>query len=522
MSHFQTILNRFFPAAADICNEILDFQPDLIICLMHSGRLPLYAGMQLWERTQSTPFPAVARLNLGREKLDRYDVLENRPRLTSVFDGSMEEDHSQAFFLAWLADQKHWQDELGEMVRETAGNAAPERILIVDDVVSEGATWMLAVGLLELVFPQAAVRFYNANIECKRVFLKEWIERYHPGLLASGFIPPPGKMGSKEYQAAEQMVAGTEDVDRESLRWRIIEPPSPTLNALSACLPAEDWPALPRFAEEAVRQEIAARLGDYIPDPGQVKGWQPRFDPGVLVLREIYRHGPLTLRELGAHLGWSPGKTRYQVDRQIGRGWLVVRRAGRIKRLALSPMAGPEYDFGAGGLESYWVIPGRLLAGRMPGYNIEGPEKEDLLSNLRGLVESGVTCFIHLRTPHTGDLENYQAELLKLASERGRNVRYTSIQIPRWRLPDARSMRSILDRIDAALEEGYTVYLHDDVLGEVTQAAIGCYLVRHGMTGRDALQELERLRKDTYEGWRRAPARESARRLVRRWAEGLV
>jgi hypothetical protein len=39
------------------------------------------------------------------------------------------------------------------------------------------------------------------------------------------------------------------------------------------------------------------------------------------------------------------------------------------------------------------------------------------------------------------------------------------------------------------------------------------------MTGRDALQELERLRKDTYEGWRRAPARESARRLVRRWAE---
>ena len=53
---------------------------------------------------------------------------------------------------------------LREMVRETAGDASPERILVVDNIISEGSTWMLAAGLLELVFPEAAVRFYRMRL----------------------------------------------------------------------------------------------------------------------------------------------------------------------------------------------------------------------------------------------------------------------------------------------------------------------------------------------------------------------
>jgi len=58
----------------------------------------------------------------------------------------------------------------------------------------------------------------------------------------------------------------------------------------------------------------------------------------------------------------------------------------------------------------------------------------------------------------------------------------------------AGSIRSILDLIDQALEQGLVIYIQADH-SQVTETVLGCYFVRHGMGGPDALRELERVRQ---------------------------
>ena len=69
--------------------------------------------------------------------------------------------------------------------------------------------------------------------------------------------------------------------------------------------------------------------------------------------------------------------------------------------------------------------------------------------------------------------------------------------------------------MDRALEQGHTVYVHD-TNRNITELVLDCYFVNRGMSGTEALKEMDRIRQDSQERWRRAPAKESARRLVRK------
>jgi len=81
-------------------------------------------------------------------------------------------------------------------------------------------------------------------------------------------------------------------------------------------------------------------------------------------------------------------------------------------------------------------------------------------------------------------------------------------------------MVRILDMIDAELAEGRTVYVH--CFGGIgrTGTVVGCHLVRHGKSGREALDEIEYLRRDTPAAWQRSPETETQRQMVRAWRVG--
>jgi hypothetical protein len=85
------------------------------------------------------------------------------------------------------------------------------------------------------------------------------------------------------------------------------------------------------------------------------------------------------------------------------------------------------------------------------------------------------------------------------------------------RLPRSKKIQTILEQLSHALSCGYTVYIHD-YYNNVTETVLGCFLVQRGLDGADAIKELERVRHGIREGWRRAPAKQSARRLVKRWS----
>jgi protein-tyrosine phosphatase len=82
-------------------------------------------------------------------------------------------------------------------------------------------------------------------------------------------------------------------------------------------------------------------------------------------------------------------------------------------------------------------------------------------------------------------------------------------------------MRSILDTIDAALQSGRKIYLH--CWGGIgrTGTTVGCYLVRRGMNGEEALSQLA-------EWWRtvpksrihqRSPETYEQAHFIREWAK---
>ena len=79
----------------------------------------------------------------------------------------------------------------------------------------------------------------------------------------------------------------------------------------------------------------------------------------------------------------------------------------------------------------------------------------------------------------------------------------------------------ILDAIDRALDDGSTLYLH--CWGGVgrTGTVVGCWLVRHGMTGDEALLQIAEWWRRMEKAYRkpRSPATRQQRDYVRNWAE---
>jgi predicted protein tyrosine phosphatase len=134
--------------------------------------------------------------------------------------------------------------------------------------------------------------------------------------------------------------------------------------------------------------------------------------------------------------------------------------------------------------ESYWVEPGRLLAGEYPGQYTS----ESTRQRIDALLEAGFDTFIDLTRPN--ETVPYYRVLLEEAKLYEVQVERHNFPIGDFGLPTPEGMRSILDTIDAALQNGRRIYLH--CWGGIgrTGTTVGCYLVRRGMTGEEALRQL--------------------------------
>jgi hypothetical protein len=167
--------------------------------------------------------------------------------------------------------------------------------------------------------------------------------------------------------------------------------------------------------------------------------------------------------------------------------------------------------------ESYWVIADRFLAGEYPGSSFL---EERARRNIDTFLEHGFTAFFDLTRP--GELLPYKPVLIDQAAAHGVEVIYRRFPIGDFGLPTPQNMQAALDAIDQALDEGRKVYLH--CWGGIgrTGTTVGCYLVRHGLTGDQALAQIT-------EWWQNVPKRisnpcspetDAQREFVRNWPEG--
>jgi hypothetical protein len=165
---------------------------------------------------------------------------------------------------------------------------------------------------------------------------------------------------------------------------------------------------------------------------------------------------------------------------------------------------------------SYWVRPGQLLAGE---YLMDWDDHMSC-QKIRRLLEAGATFFLDLTEAGEYGLKPYTPLLREEAAALGRSVKHQRMPIRDRGTPTLEEMARILDTLDAGLAQGETVYVH--CYGGIgrTGTVVGCYLVRHGMRGEEALAEIARLRQATPIGWVTSPETRAQRQMVRDWSPG--
>jgi hypothetical protein len=163
--------------------------------------------------------------------------------------------------------------------------------------------------------------------------------------------------------------------------------------------------------------------------------------------------------------------------------------------------------------DSYWVIPGQLLAGEYPG---DRWNEENAHRKIGALLQSGIRVFIDLTG--VNELIPYSPILKEEADWMSISTEYYRHSILDFSIPESAGMLAILNRIDAALSEGKPVYVH--CWGGIgrTGTVVGCYLVRHGLTGRQALERIRQLRSSIPYA-RPSPESDEQVAFVRNWGE---
>ncbi len=164
---------------------------------------------------------------------------------------------------------------------------------------------------------------------------------------------------------------------------------------------------------------------------------------------------------------------------------------------------------------SYWVVPGRFVAGEYPGrrwYRGAGDRLSRLLS-------AGVNRFVDLT--EEGELKPYLEMAQQEAERLSRSFDWERHPVVDMSIPDRSRMVEILDAIDSAMERGETVYIHCKGGIGRTGTVVGCWLRRQGYSGEEALSQIatwwKGVAKRHYK--RRSPETSEQRRYIMEWSE---
>jgi hypothetical protein len=156
---------------------------------------------------------------------------------------------------------------------------------------------------------------------------------------------------------------------------------------------------------------------------------------------------------------------------------------------------------------SYWVIPGSLLAGEHPA----GVDEAETSARLAALRQAGIDCFIDLTEP--GEQAEY-GHLLTSQDE------YLRCEIPDMGVPYqvSRTMDLLL-ALRMALGRGRGIYVHCRAGIGRTGLIIGCFLAEEEPSGKSAVKRLNRLWKQSARSaqWPKVPQTAEQANYIRHW-----
>ena len=156
---------------------------------------------------------------------------------------------------------------------------------------------------------------------------------------------------------------------------------------------------------------------------------------------------------------------------------------------------------------TYWVLPGLLLAGEHPS----GLTAEATRQRVTTLIGAGIECFLDLT--HPSEIDPYD-QVLPF------QIEYLRKPIRDHSLPEKREhMMEILDCLHDALRSGRPAYVHCRAGIGRTGMVVGCFLVERGLTGDEALDELARAWQQCERSkfWPSVPETQAQTDYVRLW-----
>jgi hypothetical protein len=157
--------------------------------------------------------------------------------------------------------------------------------------------------------------------------------------------------------------------------------------------------------------------------------------------------------------------------------------------------------------DSYWVIPGRLLAGEYP----IGGDYSDARVRLARFREAGINYFIDLTEP--GEMPAYR-HLLPV------HAKYANSPIPDSSVPQhPAQMQGLIAEVRAAIEARRCVYLHCRAGIGRTGLVAGCYLADESGNGKAAIKQLNELWRQSERSlsWPEVPQTPEQADYIRRW-----
>ena len=172
---------------------------------------------------------------------------------------------------------------------------------------------------------------------------------------------------------------------------------------------------------------------------------------------------------------------------------------------------------------SYWIVPGKLLAGGYPGS--EDPIEEE--RKLKGLVQVGIRHVISLMEPREYDRPDdpfppYVDRMESIAEKMGITVTFDQISIKDFSVPTERQMVRILNQIDMCIKYDKPVFVHCWGGKGRTGTVVGCYLARHGFAaGNDVIEKIKELRNNTEDFSDPSPEKKEQINMVINWEKDL-